>query len=103
MLKNGTLGAQEGRTLPEAFALDQNYPNPFNPSTTISFSLPHASDVSLKVFNLLGEEVATLVNGNQAAGPHEVQFNAAGLASGVYFYKIVSGDFSQVKKMVLMK
>jgi hypothetical protein len=59
--------------------------------------------VSLKVFDILGQEVATLVNGNQTAGSHEVQFNAAGLASGVYFYKITGGDFSQVKTMVLMK
>ncbi len=103
MLNNGTLAVQEGGALPEAYALDQNYPNPFNPSTTISFSLPRASDVSLKVFNLLGQEVATLVNGNQAAGPHEVTFNAAGLSSGVYFYKLVTGDFTQVKKMSLVK
>ncbi len=103
MLKNGTLAVQPGPTLPEAYALDQNYPNPFNPSTTITFSLPHASHVSLKVFDLLGQEVATLVNGNQTAGPHEVTFNAAGLSSGVYFYKLVSGDFAQVKKMSLVK
>ena len=103
MLYNGTLAVQEGGALPEAFALDQNYPNPFNPSTTIAFSLPRASDVSLKVFNLLGQEVATLINGHRTAGSHEVKFNAAGLSSGVYFYKLVSGDFTQVKKMSLVR
>jgi hypothetical protein len=103
MLNNGTLSVPGAGARPEAYTLDQNYPNPFNPSTTISFSLPHATNVSLKVFDILGQEVATLVNGNQTAGSHEVQFNAAGLASGVYFYKITGGDFSQVKTMVLMK
>ena len=104
MLNNGTLGVKQGgNAVPEVYTLDQNYPNPFNPSTTISFSLPHESKVSLKVFNMLGQEVATLVNGNQTAGPHEVVFNAAGLSSGVYFYKLVSGDFTQVKKMSLLK
>ena len=104
MLENGTLGVSgTPGGLPEAYALNQNYPNPFNPSTTISFSLPHAAQVSLKVFDILGQEVATLVNGSLTAGSHEVQFNASGLASGIYFYKIASGDFSQVMKMVLTK
>jgi hypothetical protein len=104
MLNNGTLSVQPiGGTLPEAYALEQNYPNPFNPSTTISFSLPHAGQVSLKVFNMLGQEVATLVDGNHTAGTYQVQFNATGLSSGVYFYKLTSGDFSQVKKMTLVK
>jgi hypothetical protein len=104
ILNSGTLSVQPtGGTLPEAYALEQNYPNPFNPSTTISFSLPHAGQANLKVFNMLGQEVATLVNGSLTAGSYQVQFNPAGLASGVYFYKLTSGDFSQVKKMTLMK
>jgi len=90
-------------TLPEAYALDQNYPNPFNPSTTISFSLPHATYVSLKVFDILGREAATLVNGFTTAGAHEVQFDGTNLASGVYLYKLMGSDFAQVKKMTLMK
>jgi hypothetical protein len=89
--------------IPETYTLEQNYPNPFNPTTTIAFTLPHTGMASLKVFNALGQEVATLINGNIPAGAHEVQFNAAGLASGVYFYKLISGDFSQVKKMALVK
>jgi hypothetical protein len=90
-------------TLPVEFTLNQNYPNPFNPSTTISFSLPHSANASLKVFDMLGREVATLVNGYTTAGSHEVQFNATNLASGVYFYKLTSGDFTQMMKMMLVK
>jgi hypothetical protein len=89
--------------VPVKFQLEQNYPNPFNPSTTISFSLSRAGMTTLKVFNALGQEVATLVNGNTDAGTHEVQFNAAGLATGVYFYKLTSGGFAQVMKMALVK
>ena len=103
MLNNGTLDVSGPGGLPEAYALDQNYPNPFNPSTTISFSLPHATQVSLKVFNTLGQEVATLVDGDLPAGTREVRFNAGGLASGVYVYRLATSDFSQVKKMMLMK
>jgi hypothetical protein len=103
MLDNGTLAVQDAGTLPEAYALEQNYPNPFNPSTTISYSLPHASNVSLKVFDILGQEVATLVNGDITAGKHEVQFDAKGLASGTYLYRLTSGDFTQVKKMMVVK
>jgi hypothetical protein len=104
ILDTGVLaGVQDIATTPTAFTLSQNYPNPFNPTTTISFSLPHSGNVSLRVFNVLGQEVATLVNGFTAAGSHEVQFDATNLASGVYFYELVSGDFAQVKKMTLMK
>jgi hypothetical protein len=90
-------------TMPVEFALNQNYPNPFNPSTTITFSLPHSANASLKVFDMLGREVATLVNGYTTSGTHEVQFNATNLASGVYFYKLTSGDFTQMMKMMLVK
>ncbi len=103
MLNNGTLAVEEPGTLPEVYALDQNYPNPFNPTTTITYSLPHASNVSLRVFDVLGREVATLVNGEMTAGPHEVQFDAKGLASGTYMYKLTSGDYTQVKKMMVVK
>jgi hypothetical protein len=89
--------------LPVKFQLQQNYPNPFNPSTKITFSLPHSADASLKVFDMLGREVATLVNGYTAAGSHEVQFNASNVSSGVYFYKLTSGSFTQIKKMMLVK
>jgi hypothetical protein len=89
--------------LPTIFALDQNYPNPFNPSTTITFSLPHSASAGLRVYDMLGREVATLLNGYTTLGTHEVQFNAANLASGVYFYRLTSGSFTRVKKMMLMK
>ena len=103
ILNTGTLSVQDPGTLPEAYTLDQNYPNPFNPGTTISFSLPHATHVSLRVFDILGRDVATLVNGFTTAGPHEVQFDGTNLASGIYVYKLMGSDFAEVKKMTLMK
>lgn len=92
-----------GESIPTEFSLNQNYPNPFNPSTKISYSLPAASDVTVKIFNSLGEEVATLVNQKQEAGRYELNFNSTGLASGMYLYKIQAGSFTQTKKMILMK
>ncbi|MEA3287627.1 MAG: T9SS type A sorting domain-containing protein [Candidatus Marinimicrobia bacterium] len=94
--------------IPKVFALEQNYPNPFNPSTTISFSLPRDAAVTVKVFNMLGQEVTTLVDGHYPAGMHAIQWNArngspAQVASGVYFYTIESADVRLVKKMVLLK
>jgi hypothetical protein len=89
--------------IPFAYSLSQNYPNPFNPSTKISFGLPKAGNVKMVVFDLLGREVATLVNEFRTAGNHTVDFNAASLASGVYFYKIEAGDFTATKKMLLVK
>ncbi len=89
--------------LPTRFALEQNYPNPFNPSTVISFQLPVRSHVSLKVFDVNGREVATLVEGNLAAGNHNMTFNAGNLPSGVYFYQLKMEFFSQIRKAVLMK
>ena len=88
---------------PLVYQLNQNYPNPFNPSTTITYALPKQSQVTLKVFNLLGQEVATLVNGEQTTGTHVVVFDASRLASGVYFYRLEAGTFTQVHKMMLMK
>ncbi len=94
---------------PSDFELSQNYPNPFNPSTTIRYALPNESKVSISIFNLLGQEVATLVNDVQSAGYHEVVFNAANLSSGVYLYKINavssvgSKEFSSTKKLILLK
>jgi uncharacterized delta-60 repeat protein len=85
------------------FVLEQNYPNPFNPSTTISFAIPSSVFTSLKVYDVLGNEVATLVSEEKLAGSYEVEFNASHLASGIYFYRMQSGSFSQVKKMILSK
>ena len=89
--------------IPVYYELLQNYPNPFNPSTTIRFSLPKSDFVSLKVYDVLGNEVVTLVSENLNANTYEVSWEANGLASGVYFYKLVSGDFVDVKKMILVK
>jgi hypothetical protein len=88
---------------PIEYSLEQNYPNPFNPSTVIKYSIPQDGIVTLEVFNLLGEKVATLVNGVQQAGRYEVNFDASKLASGVYVYTISAGSFNLVKKMLLMK
>ncbi|HTO92921.1 MAG TPA: T9SS type A sorting domain-containing protein, partial [Bacteroidota bacterium] len=88
---------------PLKFALEQNYPNPFNPSTEIAFTIPKASQVELNVYNVLGQQVATLVNGPMAAGSHAVTFNAANLASGVYFYRLQAGSLATTQKMLLMK
>jgi hypothetical protein len=90
-------------TNPTRYSLDQNYPNPFNPSTTIKFELPKASVVRLSVFDILGREVSILVNEKKDAGVHEVRFEAAGLASGVYFYRIQAGEFVQSKTFVLLR
>jgi CubicO group peptidase (beta-lactamase class C family) len=99
-----TVGVHDAiANVPERFQLLQNYPNPFNPSTTIKFELPHASRVNLKVFNTLGQEVATLVNETKAAGTYTVEFDARSLASGVYFYRLETGSFVQTKKLVLLK
>jgi hypothetical protein len=89
--------------LPVGFILNQNYPNPFNPSTTITFSLPHSANASLRVFDMLGREVAILVNGYTTSGIHEVQFKATDLASGFYCYQLTSGNFTEVKKMLLLQ
>ena len=89
--------------IPEVFSLEQNYPNPFNPSTTIKFSIPEQTNVTLKIFNSIGQEVASLVNGEMAAGNHSVDFNASNLSSGVYFYRIDSPSFTSTKKMILIK
>jgi len=90
-------------TTPIEFELSQNYPNPFNPSTTINFSIPEGSQVSLKIYNSLGQEIKTLVNSFMEAGVHTVNFNAVGLNSGLYFYRLDAGEFTQVRKMTLIK
>lgn len=89
--------------IPSSFELMQNYPNPFNPSTMINYQLATNSHVTLKVYDLLGREVKTLVNERQTAGAHSVTFNASTLASGVYFYRMEAGNFAKTKKLVLMK
>jgi hypothetical protein len=90
-------------SMPERFALSQNYPNPFNPSTTIRFEVPASGFVSLKVYNLLGQEVATVVNETKQAGTYEVVWDASGQASGVYFYRLRSGEFAATRKLVIIR
>lgn len=99
----GATSVEDHAAIPTEFALAQNYPNPFNPSTTIQFALPVRSEVSLKLFDLLGREVATLVNGELETGVHKVVFDAKDLASGVYFYRIEADGFVRAKKLMLFK
>lgn len=88
---------------PDKFLLNQNYPNPFNPNTSIEFQLPKESFVTLKVYNILGVEIATLVNEQKPAGVNKIKFDASGLTSGLYIYKISTGNFEQTRKMMLLK
>lgn len=88
---------------PGNYSLDQNFPNPFNPSTTINFTIPNSEFVTLKVFNILGSEVATLVSENLSAGAYKYSFDAKNLASGVYLYELIAGNFREIKKMNLLK
>jgi len=105
MLKNQITNVEDQGNLyiPKEYKLEQNYPNPFNPTTTIKYSIPKESFVTLKVYNLIGEEVATLVNKEQAIGNYQVEFNATSLPSGIYFARITANEFTQVVKMILLK
>jgi hypothetical protein len=102
----GTLTSVQGtreNVSPRDFYLRQNYPNPFNPSTTISYDLPKRSFVTLKIVNVLGQEVATLVEGQQDPGQHQVKWSATGWPSGVYFYRLQAGKFVETKKLILLR
>ncbi|MFA4840024.1 MAG: ice-binding family protein, partial [Candidatus Neomarinimicrobiota bacterium] len=105
--KPATVTSVENDVVPQAFSLDQIYPNPFNPSTKIQYTIGNAGLVSLKVYDVLGREVATLVNGNQEAGSYTVPFNTSeaklNLSSGMYFYRLEAGSFVSTKKLILMK
>ena len=111
MLENSVTSAEENISAPIKFSLEQNYPNPFNPSTTIRYTIKENSLVSLKIYDVLGNEVATLVNEVKPAGNYSVNFNSVGLTSGVYFYKLSAGNqstssgqvFTETKKMILLK
>jgi len=93
----------EAVALPQTFSLDRAYPNPFNPTTTLSFAIPVDSEVSLSIYNLQGREVSTLINGNMDAGYHSVIWNADAHASGIYFVKMVAGDYISTQKLMLVK
>jgi photosystem II stability/assembly factor-like uncharacterized protein len=92
-----------GKTYPSKFSLSQNYPNPFNPITMINYKLPMTSDVELSIYNLLGQKVATLVDEKQNAGDYQLEWDASGFASGIYYYQLISGDYRDVKKMILLR
>ena len=103
---SGTITAiddKEVNNIPSDFVLYQNYPNPFNPRTVISFQLPVFSKVSLKIYDLLGRVVATLVNEEKPAGHYKINFDASKLSSGVYLYRIIAGDYINSKKIILLK
>ncbi|MCX6163293.1 MAG: T9SS type A sorting domain-containing protein [Ignavibacteriae bacterium] len=94
---------KEKNNVPSEYILLQNYPNPFNPTTNIKYQITNNSFVNLKVFDVLGKEVSTLVNQNLQPGEYEVTFNASKMTSGVYFYKLKANEFSEIKKMLFIK
>lgn len=97
------LSSVDEENIPDRFQLFDNYPNPFNPSTTFSFNLPSRTFVTLKIFDVIGREVAMVVSDELPAGNHAWQWNAQGLTSGVYFYRIQAGDFVDAKKLMILK
>ena len=99
----GLLPKEEIEEVPTQFFLSQNYPNPFNPSTTISFTIPQSSIVNLKIFDLLGQEVETIVNERFDTGSYSRQWDATDQPSGVYFYRLQAGDFTETKKLILLR
>lgn len=96
-------GVESDENIPSEYSLEQNYPNPFNPSTVIGFGIPKEGMVTLKIYDILGQEVAELVKGHKSAGKYSVEFNSGALSSGMYIYKLTSGTFSETRKMILMK
>ena len=102
--ETGTLSVDDNENISlKNFQLEQNYPNPFNPTTVIRYQLPITSDVTIKVFNILGKEITTLVNEELSTGEHEVTFNATEFPSGIYFYQLIAGNFIETKKMIYLK
>jgi hypothetical protein len=103
MVRSDAVSTEPNEELPTSYLLSDNYPNPFNPVTQIQYSLPSAVDVKLTVFNALGQQVDLLVNERKSAGRHTASFDASTLPSGVYFYKLQTGTFTQTKSMMLIK
>ncbi|MBK9097729.1 MAG: T9SS type A sorting domain-containing protein [bacterium] len=100
---DGIVGVENEETLPTEFALEQNYPNPFNPNTTFRYSIPKQSKVVIKLFDILGNEIATLLDEEKSVGTYELMWNAQNLSSGIYFYQLKAGEFTQTRKMLLLK
>jgi hypothetical protein len=100
---NPPTGINNNGNIPNTFSLEQNYPNPFNPSTTVKFNLPKSAHVTIKVFDALGRQVALLADEFRQAGSYRINFDAANLASGVYYYSMIADGFKQTKKMTLIK
>jgi Ethylbenzene dehydrogenase/Secretion system C-terminal sorting domain len=100
---SGITDVNDEFNIPTEFSLHQNYPNPFNPSTTIEYSLPEQTDVTIKIYDALGSEIEVLFSGNISAGTHSLNWDASNYVSGIYFYRINTGEFNQVKKMLLLK
>jgi hypothetical protein len=103
LLSTSGIGPSSGSTMPIQFALYQNYPNPFNPTTKIRYEVAKQCRVSIKIIDILGREVATLIDGNQQPGKYETVWNGAGYPSGVYFYRLQAGSYTETKKMILLK
>jgi hypothetical protein len=97
------VGVSDEDLIDDKFELNQNFPNPFNPSTRISYAIPSASFVNLKVYDIIGNEIAVLVNEEKQAGNYQIDFDATELTGGVYFYQLLTGSFVETKKMILMK
>jgi hypothetical protein len=101
--ETGVTSVEDEKQLPTEFVLKQNYPNPFNPSTSIQYTVGCLQFVNLTIYDVLGREVSVLVSEEKPAGRYEIGFNAVGLSSGVYFYKLQSGNFIETKKMILIR
>ena len=93
----------ESQAFPHTFSLHQNYPNPFNPNTTIRFALPKSMHVELRIYNTLGDVITTLVDREMTSGTYAIPWNASGMASGVYFYRLKAGEYTETKKLLLLK
>lgn len=101
--RGGQVGVQNEEKIPTEFSLKQNYPNPFNPITTIQIEIPSKSFITLKVYNLIGQEVATLIDEEKSQGVYRIQFDGSKLSSGMYFYRLVSSNYIQTKKFTLLR
>lgn len=102
--ESGTsVGGDNEKVFPTEYSLSQNYPNPFNPTTTINYSVPKESFVTIKIYDVVGKEVTTIVNGNKSVGNYSIEFDASKLVSEIYFYRIQAGNFTDTKKLILIK